>query len=126
MLQIGSVRFKSEAHRDFFIAMVNFLGSNSDVYHQALFYLLGLTDETRRHCGDIYDFDSNGIQLTGLYRGWQTGTTTRLTRLAFNLFNGWGEEGQEIQSSPYYLFDCSLAPYFAEAIKLRYPEFSQY
>lgn len=126
MLQIGNIRFKCEAHRDFFVAMVNSLGSRNDVYHQPLFYLLGLTGETRRHYGDIYDFDSHGIQLEGLYCDWQTGTTTRLTRLAFNLFNGWGEEGQEIQSSPYYLFDCSLAPYFAEAIKLRYPEFIQY
>jgi len=123
MLQFAGIRFRDEIHRDFFLSMTNMLGSRGSVYHAAYFYLLGLCDTTRLHYADLYDFDAHQIKLDGLYGGWQTGSTTRLTLLAFNLWNGWAEDGQEIKSTPYYLFDCDLAPYFFEAIKLRYPEF---
>ncbi|WP_144938650.1 DUF6075 family protein [Paenibacillus sp. 32O-W] len=45
------------------------------------------------------------------------------SRLAFNLWNGWTEEGAERYSAPNELFACGYAPYFFEAIYLRYPEF---
>ena len=31
--------------------------------------------------------------------------------------------GMERMSTPYELFDCGYAPYFFEAIRLKYPEF---
>lgn len=123
MIHFAGIRFRNEIHRDFFLSMTNMLGSYGSVYHSAFFYLIGLCDTTRLHYADLYDFAANEIRLDGFYAGWQTGSTTRLTLLAFNLFNGWAEGGQEIKSTPYYLFDCDLAPYFFEAIKLRYPEF---
>ena len=33
------------------------------------------------------------------------------------------EEGHEKDSTPYDLFACERAPYFFEAIKLRFPEY---
>lgn len=47
----------------------------------------------------------------------------RVSRLAFNLWNGFAEEGYEALSSPYELFDSNYAPYFYEAIRQRYPEY---
>ena len=51
------------------------------------------------------------------------GGTVRLTRLAFNLWTGYVEPGDERMSTPYEIFDCSYAPYFYEAIRQRYPEY---
>lgn len=49
----------------------------------------------------------------------QAGVCVRLTRLAFNLWNGYVEPGDELMSKPYEMFDCGYAPYFYEAIKQR-------
>lgn len=65
------------------------------------------------------------------YPGIQTGTSKKVTRLAFNLFNGAvcdsDEDFENNRVSPYYavdeIFCCGLAPYFYQAIKLRYPEY---
>ena len=78
---------------------------------------------TRRNVGRIFDFEQDRIKPDGLHEGWQTGGTVRITRLAFNLWNGYTEQGEERMSTPYEMFDCSFAPYFYEAIKLRYPEY---
>lgn len=94
-----------------------------DAYHRALFYTLGLTRETRTHVQDLFDFSNDSIRPKGLKASWQTGTSLRASRLAFNLWNGWAEEQQERDSTPHELFDCRYAPYFFEAIRLRYPEY---
>ena len=52
--------------------------------------------------------------------------------MAFNLWNGWcyesEEDAQEGRTSdtftPDNLFCCEFAPYFYEAVKLRYPEYT--
>ena len=59
------------------------------------------------------------IRPAGLHEGWQTGGSIRLTRLAFNLWNGYAEKGDERMSTPYEIFDCGYAPYFFEAIRLK-------
>ena len=64
-----------------------------------------------------------GCMRDGRQEGWQTGGTRRLTHLAFNLWNGYVEPGEERMSTPYEMFDCGYAPYFYEAIKLWYPEY---
>ena len=117
--------FLNEAHRDFFHTNVERTKTHHDPYHLALFYALGLTDDTRRNIADLYDFREKGISTDGLYKGWQTSGSLRVTRLAFNLYNGWnGEDGGELSGyyTPYDLFCDGLAQYFFEAIKLRYPE----
>jgi len=96
-----------------------------DVYYRALFYLLGLSRETMEHVEQLFDFEDRSIKPEGLYAGWQTGQSLRLTLLAFNLWNGWTVDGKQNLSTPYELFDCGFAPYFWEAIRLRYPEYCQ-
>ena len=92
-------------------------------YHQAFFYCVGISDTTRRNVERIFDFEKGRIKPAGLHEGWQTGGSIRLTRLAFNLWNGYTEKGDERMSTPYEIFDCGYAPYFFEAIRLKYPDY---
>ena len=116
------IRFADREHKAFYNQMLT-KTRNSDAYHQAFFYAMGICAETRRNIHTLFDFKEGGIRPKGLAADWQTGGTRRLCRLAFNLWNGWTEEGKENRSTPYELFDCGFAPYFFEAIRLRYPEY---
>ncbi|WP_085170048.1 DUF6075 family protein [Paenibacillus barengoltzii] len=117
-----TIRFRDEEHERFYVQMLD-ERKCSDSYHRALFYTLGISRETRSHICDLYDFSNGGIKSEGLSAPWQTGSTIRVCRLAFNLWNAWTEAGGERYSTPHELFDCSYAPYFFEAIHLRYPEY---
>ena len=116
---MAEIKFTSKEHKNFYKEMLQKSG-NSDSYHRAFFYCIGISDTTRRNAGRIFDFEQDRIKPDGLHEGWQTG---RLTRLAFNLWNGYVEPGEERMSSPYEIFGCNYAPYFYEAIRLRYPEY---
>ena len=119
---MAEIKFTSKEHENFYKEMLQKSG-NSASYHRAFFYCIGISDTTRRNVSRIFDFERDRIKLDGLHEGWQTGGTVRLTRLAFNLWNGYVEQGEERMSTPYEMFDCSYAPYFYEAIRLRYPEY---
>lgn len=116
------IRFVDREHRDFYTRMLA-KTRNSDSYHRAFFFTVGICPETRNSVNRLFNFKENGIRPEGLDEAWQTGGTRRLCRLAFNLWNGWTQDGAENLSAPYELFDCGFAPYFMEAIKLRYPEY---
>lgn len=124
--------FKDRLHEEFYKTNVSKTNSGSDPYRKALFYTLGLTAETRDHIVALYDYKEKCIDFDGLCKGWQTGTSKKVTRLAFNLYNGCAydsdEDFQNGKLSQYYVVDeifcCGLAPYFYEAIKLRYPEYT--
>ncbi|MNN24036.1 hypothetical protein D3C81_1374500 [compost metagenome] len=120
--------FKDIEHEQFYEGNLRMTNTQHDPYHKALFYTLGITSQTRQHIKDLYDHKKNCIRLEGLHKGWQTSTTMKITRLAFNLFNGFNGNNELNQDhprnySPYYLFDTNLMPYFFEAIKLRYTEY---
>lgn len=122
--------FKDKKHEDFYNFNIEKTNSFKDPYRKALFYLFGLTEETRKNIDSLYDFKERCIEFEGLRKSWQTGTTTRITRLAFNLFNGFsgntGEEGNNddcCNYTPYNLFDNSLMVYMLEAVKLLYPTY---
>ncbi len=92
-----------------------------DKERQSLFYLLSLLEETRKNINDLYDFKGNSIKFQGLSKGWQTGGTRRITKLAFNLYNGWyGEDGEDY--SPLHLFGVSddNRKYLLESIMIRF------
>jgi hypothetical protein len=87
----------------------------------------------------MYDPIEGRIIPESINDGFQTGTSVKVTRLAFNLFNDGTptalslyqkgdiesayDECQKYSVSD--IFCCSYAPYFVEAIKLRYPEYLQ-
>lgn len=122
--------FKDLEHEEFYNKVVEQTNSSNDPYRKALFYTLGLTEPTRRNIDSLYNFKERCIDFNGLRNGWQTGTTTKVTRLAFNLYNGFaGSTGDDDHNddpenyTPYNLFDTGLMIYMFEAIKLRYPEY---
>ena len=101
-------------------------------------YLLALNEDCRSHINDLYDFEERVILPEGLDQDWQTHTSLKTTRLAFNLFNGYCYDGQTYTDTegykndlpsqyycPVHLFACNYAPYYWEAIKIRYPEYTE-
>ncbi len=74
------------------------------------------------------------INLDAIKAGWQTGTSEKVTRMAFNLWNHSimfdSEEDLENEKisncyAPSEILCCSYAPYFWEAIQIRYPEYTK-
>lgn len=119
---MSQIVFKSREHRDFFLEMMGRSKVN-DCYHRAFFYVMGIADETRKNINAMFDFKNDWIVPEGMHGGWQTSGTVRVCHLAFNLWNGYAEEGWERYSTPEELFCCEFAPYFMEGIKVRYPEY---
>lgn len=134
MVEVKGIRFAGKEHLRFFcdsMKKVNY----KDEYHVSLCYCLGINADTRAHINDIYDFASGCVKPECLHMGWQTSGSVRVVRMAFNLYcNGMPSVTDEMskdeaqsESRKYTvedLFCCSYAPYFWEAIKLRYPEYT--
>lgn len=110
-----------------------------DGYHLSLAYLLTLDNVLRYHIGALYDVKKDVIIFDGLNKPFQTHTSLKTTRLAFNLWNGTvydsdppetyiNKDGEkEYVPSKYYapdrIFHCTYAPYYFEAIKMRFEIF---
>ena len=83
-----TMQFKDEQHKVFYNTALERSGRADDPYHKAMFYVLGLCEETRLNIDDIYDFTEHAIKFECFNKGWQTTGSLRITRMAFNLFNG--------------------------------------
>ncbi|MDG0810352.1 DUF6075 family protein [Cohnella rhizosphaerae] len=114
--------FRDSAHESFYYRMLA-ERQCTDSYHRSLFYTLGISKDTRAHIQEVFDFSNGGIRPESLSASWQTGSSIRTCRLAFNLWNGWSQNGEERYFTPHDLFDCGFAPYFFEAIRLRHPDY---
>ena len=103
---------------------------------QAVFYLLALDQICFEHCRELYDFHEDNMIPEGLDKAWHTSASRRTTRLAFNLYNGYFSDGETYIGSdgfeemlpsrfytPYTFFGCEDAPYYVEALKIRFPKF---
>lgn len=132
----SNIVFISEAHEKFYFEK---LGEcrYQDVYHKALCYCLGICADTRSNVSRIYDFKTGCVKPECLQEGWQTSGSARVVRMAFNLYcNGTPSVDEELEQeaqlrecksySVEELFCCSYAPFFWEAIKIRYPEYATY
>lgn len=87
------MEFMDKQHEEaFHIFMVRGNISIGDIERVCLMYLLAAVHETRKHMDDLYDFKNNWIKSEGLKKGWQTSGTRKLTRLAFNLYNGYSDK----------------------------------
>lgn len=130
------MKFKDNDHKLNYEATINMMKS-TDRYHQSVAYLLSLDNVCFEHINDIFDFVDNTIIKEALYQSWQTLKSRRTTRLAFNLWDGYCSEGEtyieddgfegELPSryyAPSAIFCCSYAPFYWEAIKLRFPEYA--
>lgn len=83
------MKFKDEKHEQAYAALMKRMDSDEqDVYRMALAYLLTLDVVCREHLSDLYDFEDCCIHSDALTAAWQTSTSLKTTRLAFNLFTG--------------------------------------
>ena len=106
---------------------------NPDRYLKSLIYTLGLLTDTRRRFDAIYDVKDKIIVPEAIRSAWQTGGSLKVTRLAFQLFTDstpsafLDPDMPDIDECRKYsvsdIFCCGYAPFFAEAIKIRYPEY---
>jgi hypothetical protein len=130
------MRFYDTKHENIFYDLIKRM-NNTDCYHSAVAYLIGLDTVCREHIESLYDFDEACIKPSALSEAWQTGTSRKTTRLMFNLWNGYCSDGETYTDADGYesdlpsrmyavdeIFCCGYAPYFYEAIKLRYPEYA--
>ena len=103
-----------------------------DNYHTAAAYILSLDKVCREHIEDIFDLKEDVIKPEGLCKAWQTSTSRKSCRLLFNLWNGYNSEGEALEEeqpsanyTPENIFSCSYAPFYWQAIKLRYPDYTE-
>ena len=131
-----SIIFISEAHEKFYYEKLKEV-REQDAYHKALCYCLGISPDTRRNINSIYDFETGDIKTECLREGWQTGSSMKVVRLAFNLYcnttpsvDDYKEPEEQIYECMKYtvedLFCCTYAPFFWQAIQIRYPDYANY
>lgn len=129
-----SIRFISAAHEKFYYEKLKQVRSQ-DVYHKALCYCLGISDDTRKNVNRIYDFESGRVKTKCLHEGWQTSGSLKVVRMAFNLYcnstpsvRDYEDVEEQLKECAQYtvedLFCCSYAPYFWQAVQIRYPEYA--
>lgn len=118
------MRFKDELHEEYFRKFIK--DAEVPMYDRervSLFYIFSLIDETRKHINTLYDFNERCIKLSGLNEPWQTGGTTKATKLAFNLYNGYrGEDRENEDFSPLTVFSISdeYRDYLLMAVQIRF------
>ena len=101
-----------------------------DVYHKALVYCLGISDDTRRNIYSIYYFKTGCVKTEfkgnlrfALHEGWQTSGSVKVVRMAYNFYcNGtpsaldYNDAEEQVDECRRYtveeLFCCAYAPYF--------------
>lgn len=124
------MKFLDEQHKQFYEEKLKLTGKE-DVYRKALIYTLGICETTREHFNDIFDMKEGLINRNSLQSAYQTSTSMKVTRMAFSLWNNNCYDSDEdlengivsTHYNPSDIFCCSYAPYFYEAIKIRYPEY---
>lgn len=130
---VNMIIFKSKEHEAFFRTQCRKCRFQ-DVYHKALVYCLGIDRDTREHVERIYDFKTGLVKTECLHEGWQTSGSKKIVRMAFNLYcNGtpstydYEKAEEQLEECGRYtvedLFCCGYAPFFWQAVKIRYPEY---
>jgi hypothetical protein len=127
---LRSIRFVDDSHKAFFMNLAQKL--NPDVYLGSLIYTLGICHDTRRRFNSIYDVKTRCIIPGAVDEPWQTGSSLKVTRLAFQLFtnstpSAFLDDIPNMDECRRYsvsdIFCCSYAPYFIDAVNIRYPEY---
>lgn len=77
---MAKIQFRNKAHRDFVFENLEKCRHN-DCYHQAFFYVMGISEETRMNIGKMFDFKNDCIVPEGMYGGWQTSGTVKVATL---------------------------------------------
>ena len=130
-----SMKFYDNEHKMFWERKLKELKQygKTDAYYRAIVYVLSICEVTREHFDDIFSIKNGEINIDSLESAYQTGSSEKVTRMAFSLWNRCSydstEQIERREYSPYYnpseIFSCSYAPYFYEEIKIRYPEYTK-
>lgn len=117
--------YYNDLHKARYIELIEeYSIEGEDPYRLSLAYLIALTTDTYNNRHRLYNKEERCIIPEGLNAAFQTGTTEKITLLAFNLFTSstafCSDEMRE-RCTPDFIFDSPLAPYFVEALKIRYP-----
>ena len=129
------MKFIDKEHKEFWnnkLKEMNDLGKK-DCYYKSLVYTLGICETTRKYFNDIFNLKTGEINIDSLQSPYQTGTSAKVTRMAFSLWNRCNYDSEKdidngVISSKYNageIFACSYASYFYEGIKIRYPEYTK-
>lgn len=123
--------FISDEHKEFYRKHAQKYARDPE--RLSLFYLLGVSDETRRNIRELYDENAGAIIPDGLAARWQTSSSRALCRLAFNLFHGepvltdpdadgetLAEETAAYSTAAIFSKLNEWAPYALEALRIRY------
>ncbi len=105
----------------------------TDVYFKSIVYVLGICETTRDNFDKIFNLKNGEININSINESYQTNTSQKVTRMAFNLWNSCNYDSEkdietdEISSNYNVseIFSCIYAPYFYEGIKIRYPEYTK-
>ena len=130
------ITFKNKEHEKFYNTYLSKC-RYQDSYHKALVYCLGLSEDTRQNVNRIYNFETGFIKPECLQEGWQTSGSVKVVRMAYNLYcNGtpsvldYDDAEEQVDECRMYtveeLFCCAYAPYFWQAVQIRYPEYATY
>lgn len=119
------IRFINKEHERFFYKNMMQIHDRNP-YNASLIYLLGISEITRENFDQIFDLKKGLIKPGCFDQGWQTSSTIRTIRLAFNLYT---DQIPHDDDSKYYsvsnVFCSSYAPFYWQSVKLRYPEYCQ-
>lgn len=132
-MKFENIEFIDENHERFYneqLEKMKKLGK-TDVYYRSTVYTLGISETTRDNFNKIFDLKNGEIIIDSINGAYQTGTSEKVTRMAFSLWNRCNydseKDRQKGKASEYYnvseIFCCSYAPYFVQALKIRYPEY---
>ena len=101
--------FISDGHEKFYYEKLKEV-RYQDVYHKALVYCLGISNDTRRNIKSIYDFKTGCVKTECVL--------------------DYDDAEEQVDECRLYtveeLFCCAYAPYFWQAIQIRYPEYATY
>ncbi len=123
-----NLKFMDKTHKKVFEEVCNKM-PQSDCYHISFAYLVSLDVVLRDHIDDVFDFEEDCIKRDGLQKDWQTGTSRKTLRLAFNLWNSCHYDNEiEDGSCGFYSVDeifCNQEyfEYYWVAINIRFNYF---
>lgn len=112
--------FKDERHEEGYNILTKLDSTNeNDFQRKSFFYILSLLTETRKHIGELYDFEKHAINQAGLDRSWQTPSTLAISHLAFNLYDSYIDDTKSVTSND-ILYLEKFQTYMLEALLIRY------
>ena len=129
------MNFVDKEHEQFYNEKLKLLSQygKTDIYYQSLIYTLGICPTTRDNFDKIFNIKDGEIQIDSINGPFQTGTSEKVTRMAFSLWNRCmydsekDLENNKMSSgyNPSEIFSCTYAPFFYEGLKIRYPEYTK-